>query len=256
MVTSELFKLPFLLIFCCYVPSCPAQLSSQIVEQLFILSPKELQYRFPLFPSRIPFGLSTFSTSTAVLISFSQHQCIATATATGACRRSHQTTTISNNPSLATRFSETPIQVRATQVLRWVNLLKVFIVLRISCLEIECKRPFSVSVKIQRGDLTTANRCTSTYCSRWQDRGQRGVHKHYCGTKRYHSIWLKEMLWARIMHAVPPVRAIEFHPVGFHKISSFTNILTSPFLMYSFHHGISFNKLIRNPETIPGGFIL
>lgn len=117
MVTSELFKLPFILIFCCYVPSCPAQLSSQIVEQLFILSPKELQYRFPLFPSRIPFGLSTFSTSTAVLISFSQHQCIATATATGACRRSHQTTTISNNPSLATRFSETPIQVRATQVL-------------------------------------------------------------------------------------------------------------------------------------------
>lgn len=136
------------------------------------------------------------------------------------------------------------------------ELTKVFIVLRISCLEIECKRPFSVSVKIQRGDLTTANRCTSTYCSRWQDRGQRGFHKHYCGTKRYHSIWLKEMLWARIMHAVPPVRAIEFHPVGFHKISSFTNILTSPFLMYSFHHGIGFNKLIRNPETIPGGFIL
>lgn len=80
---SKLFIL--VLILSCCVPSYTYQINSQIVDQLFMTSPNESQYRFPLFPSDIPFGVSSFSNSTDVLISFSQHQCLAIAT--GACRR-------------------------------------------------------------------------------------------------------------------------------------------------------------------------
>jgi hypothetical protein len=86
MYSPKLSKLLILvLILSCCVPSYTYQISSQIVDQLFMTSPNESQYRFPLFPSDIPFGVSSFSNSTDVLISFSQHQCLAIAT--GACRR-------------------------------------------------------------------------------------------------------------------------------------------------------------------------
>jgi hypothetical protein len=110
-VRTKMYSLSILLILVlilsCCVPSYTYQISSQIVDQLFMTSPNESQYRFPLFPSDIPFGVSSFSNSTDVLISFSQHQCLAIAT--GACRRLAAISVCMSKPKTITTTKRTKL---------------------------------------------------------------------------------------------------------------------------------------------------
>lgn len=93
-------------------------------ENTWIAHPESLQYNLPIFPSRIPFGSSTFSTSTAVMISFAKHQCLATATATGVCRR-RSTESIADESSILEKSNGTPLQLEPSAVLRFVFRLTV-----------------------------------------------------------------------------------------------------------------------------------
>ena len=63
-------------------------------EPSTLFKPEEVRFNFEILPSKIPPGLSTYSTSTAVMVNFANHQCLATATATGICRQRQTTTTI------------------------------------------------------------------------------------------------------------------------------------------------------------------
>lgn len=99
-----------------YVSYC----NSVPIENTWIAHPNSLQYNLPIFPFKIPFGSSTFSTSTAVMISFAQHQCLATATATGVCRRQSSGNT-ADESSILEKSDVSPPQLESTAVLRLVS---------------------------------------------------------------------------------------------------------------------------------------
>ncbi len=110
MFPCKFFRL--LLVF--IILTCEALFSHQAREDTFITYPKDLQHQLPIFPTKVPPGLSTFSTSTAIAISFAKHQCVATATATGVCRN-RPAQTIADEPSILANIKN--YGVAATAVL-------------------------------------------------------------------------------------------------------------------------------------------